>query len=547
LIALTLGLAEAWTTRFTMFPDGISYLDLGDAFWRGDWHNAINAYWSPVYPLLLGGILKLFKPSREWEFPLVHVVNFLTYVVALISFDFFLRTFIKAQFERNHSTPDEHHFPTWIWLVFGYCAFTISSLFLVTISFASPDMLVTAVIYLASALLLRIKAGQSTLRMFALLGALLGFGYLTKTVMFLMSVPFIAVAATTQKTWGERIRGAALSFAFFAAFAAPLVLALSLAKGRPTFGDTGKINYEINVGTTQFFIPKENSATHPIRKLDAIPEAFEYSSPVSGTYPLWYDPSYWHEGIRLQFDLWRQVRAVLLTMAQCFWISLNFKLGLCISVVVCVLYLLSENIRHSVAHALHWWVLWLPALVGIGLYSLVVIEPRHVAAQFCLLWVVAFSGVLEQSRISVKLISGALCGLALLTCAVVGVQIRAASDDRSLAEKGIATPECEVIARGLANQGLRSGDKIALISDWLFPSRQGAYIARLDRLHIVAEARPDKFWAASEATRSKLMSDFATAGATAVLTHGPPEAKEGWLRIEETDFYVAMLERSRSR
>jgi hypothetical protein len=30
--------------------DGISYLDIGDAYWRGDWHMAINAFWSPSIP-----------------------------------------------------------------------------------------------------------------------------------------------------------------------------------------------------------------------------------------------------------------------------------------------------------------------------------------------------------------------------------------------------------------------------------------------------------------------------------------------------------------
>lgn len=548
LIALALGLVEAWTTRFTMFPDGISYLDMGDAFWRGDWHNAINAYWSPIYPLLLGSLSRLFKPSPGWEFPLVHLVNFLTYVVALISFDFFLRTFLKTQLEREpDSVKAQHRFPTWIWLIFGYCAFTISSLFLITISFPSPDMLVAAVIFLASALLLKIKGGKSSWRMFALLGVVLGFGYLTKTVMFLMSVPFIAVAATTQKTWGERIRFATVSFAFFAILAAPLVIALSLAKGRLTFGDTGKINYEINVGTTQFFIPNEGSATHPVRKLNAIPEAFEYGSPVSGTYPLWYDPTYWHEGIRLRFNLSRQIRTVLLTMAQCFWISFNVNLGLSITVVICILYLLSENIRASIGRAVHWWVLWVPGLAGIGLYSLVVIEPRHVAGQFCLLWIVAFSGVLHGSRISIKLISRAVCAMALLTGTVVVYQLWGARNEQRLTEKGIATPECEKVATALVREGLKPGDNIALISEWLFPSRQGAYIARLDRLRIIAEARTETFWAADSDARTRLMSEFAAHGARAVLTYGPPRAEEKWQRIDETDFYIVMLEHSDSR
>ena len=93
-IVLGLGATEAWAARATMFPDGVSYLDIGDAYWRGDWHNAINAYWSPLYPWITGLFLRVFKPSPDWEFPLVHLINFFIYIVALTCFEFFLRTFL---------------------------------------------------------------------------------------------------------------------------------------------------------------------------------------------------------------------------------------------------------------------------------------------------------------------------------------------------------------------------------------------------------------------------------------------------------------------
>jgi len=42
-IAILLGAIQAWNTRFYMTPDGISYLDIGDAYLRGDWNTAFNA------------------------------------------------------------------------------------------------------------------------------------------------------------------------------------------------------------------------------------------------------------------------------------------------------------------------------------------------------------------------------------------------------------------------------------------------------------------------------------------------------------------------
>ena len=68
-VAVTLGLIQAWVTRFAMNPDGISYLDMGDGFWRGEWHMLLNGYWSPLYGFLLGLALKILKPTPYWEFP----------------------------------------------------------------------------------------------------------------------------------------------------------------------------------------------------------------------------------------------------------------------------------------------------------------------------------------------------------------------------------------------------------------------------------------------------------------------------------------------
>ena len=53
LAAIVLGGVQAWAGRFPVGEDGVSYLDIADSYLRGDWHNAINAYWSPMYSWLL--------------------------------------------------------------------------------------------------------------------------------------------------------------------------------------------------------------------------------------------------------------------------------------------------------------------------------------------------------------------------------------------------------------------------------------------------------------------------------------------------------------
>jgi hypothetical protein len=45
--SLVLGLVQVWMGRSSMNPDGISYLDVGDAFVHHNWAVAINGWWSP--------------------------------------------------------------------------------------------------------------------------------------------------------------------------------------------------------------------------------------------------------------------------------------------------------------------------------------------------------------------------------------------------------------------------------------------------------------------------------------------------------------------
>src|SRR5579864_1683233 len=90
--ALALGAIQAWSSRFDMAPDGIQYLDNSDAYFRGDWTNAANTQWSPMYVWLLGSPLKILKPTAYWEFPVVHLVNFVIYICAIATFQLFLFT-----------------------------------------------------------------------------------------------------------------------------------------------------------------------------------------------------------------------------------------------------------------------------------------------------------------------------------------------------------------------------------------------------------------------------------------------------------------------
>ncbi|MBA3442985.1 MAG: hypothetical protein H0T92_24330, partial [Pyrinomonadaceae bacterium] len=193
-IALMLGLLHAWASRHNMDGDGISYLDMGEAYWRGDWRMAVNGYWSPLYSWLLGAALFFLRPSSYWEFAAAHLVNLLVYVAALGSFAFFLREMIRYQQSRA-AGGGWTGLPGWAWVVVGYALFVWSSLELITLRYVTPDMCVAACVYLAAGLVVRIRRERELAgsRTFALLGLVLGLGYLAKAAMFPLSFVFLGV------------------------------------------------------------------------------------------------------------------------------------------------------------------------------------------------------------------------------------------------------------------------------------------------------------------------------------------------------------------
>jgi hypothetical protein len=247
LLAVGLGGLHTWAAaaQQSMSEDGISYLDMGDAYWRGDWGMAINTVWSPFYSWILGLTMKVLRPPMGWEFPVVHLVNFAIYLIALVSFEYFWHQLTHAKRRRGEAGGGDEWvgLPGWAWDSLGYVLFIWSSLSLIKIWAVTPDMLTAAFVYLAGGLLIRIGMGGARWGAFAAFGLVLGLAYLAKAAMFPLAFVFLGVGllAAGELRWAApRILVALFAFLFLAA---PFVAVLSLSKGRVTFGDAGKITY----------------------------------------------------------------------------------------------------------------------------------------------------------------------------------------------------------------------------------------------------------------------------------------------------------------
>ena len=553
LLAILLGFAHVWADHhYLMNADAMSYIDIAEAYLRRDWHTAVNTYWSPLYSWLIALGLAVAKPSPYWRFAIVHLVNFGMYLFALGCFCFLLREVLKRQRSRRDELlkQDFVALPDWALLALGYSLFIWSSLFLITIQLESPDMLVAGFVYLATGILWRIRRQRSSWLPFALLGIFLGLGFLAKSVMFLLTPVFLIAALLAVRNVRRALPRVAVAFALFSIVAAPFVIAMSRSKGTYTTGRSGRLNYlwAINrVRSTHWQGDEPGSGTpkHTTRKIFDNPPAFEFSEPVGGTYPVWYDPTYWYEGSTSHFDFGQQVRVFIGGVKSYYelFTSLGLQYGLVVGLVA--LYVMSRRRRLLFYDLVEQWSLIIPAFAGLGLYALVSVQGRYVASFMVLLWLALFMAVrLHHTPNALRFIRSIMIVvvtlIVLTTVASSTREIRMTLRHVVRGEDPAANEQWQV-AEGLRELGVTSNDNVALIGDSF-----RAFWAHLLGTRVVAEIRRDKvpdFWQSSPTVKSDVINAFARTGVKAVIAEQPAAGIDlsGWQKIRHTDYYVYLL------
>jgi hypothetical protein len=564
---------DLWGNRDLFDADGLSYLDLADAYTRGDWRAALVALWSPLYVWLLALVMLVFNPSAQWEFTAVHALNFFIYLVTLASFSVFLREFLRAG--REDRAPGR--LPDWAWLVFGYSLFTWSIIRLIPPHQPQPDLLVCALLYLIFAMLLRMRSGVLTWGGSISLGALLGLGYLAKGIMFPMAFVFLGVALWLAGWSGgmrKRILGAFLVFAFVSL---PYILVLSHANGRWLFSDAGRLNYAWDINQVKAWNhwqggdPKHGAPVHPTRKIHDDPPLYEFATPFTrATYPPWYDPSYWYEGVQLSVDLPRQISVIVqnsgylasflanapgsLTEKHDAYNSLAYRNETTVGVFLaafCVIVLAALGRASLIRGIAEYWVLLVPVGAALGAYLMLHVEGRFIAAYVVVLWMVLFRCATPvHSQDSKRIGIAVLASVALITTVSLATgTYRAVLHAAHYFAKGHAEAplfqsgySSWKVAKYLHTAGLRAGDPVGGVG-WMY----SAFWARVARVRIVAEVPSEgspRFWSLDTAKRAAVMELFRDVGAKAVVSRGVPGdlAPAGWKRVGDTRYYVYLLQ-----
>src|SRR6185437_3248578 len=258
-----------------------------------------------LYSWILGLVLNAIKPGLRREYPTVHAINLIILAFSFGCFEHLLLTLLERLRERHDSSLEKPFY------VFGFSVFLMSSLVLIGIRTVSPDMLAAGIFFLATAMLLQIGKGITTWKKFVNFGVVLGFGYLSRAVMFPLGFIFIAALGLTIGTSRAALRHVALALAAFLAVSVPFVAALSIHQERLTFGDAGTWNYAFYVNREPFWVYSANSKgaqntslslSPKLPALSETPPVYHFAGSV-GTFPPWFDPTQWSNKVQIHFSL----------------------------------------------------------------------------------------------------------------------------------------------------------------------------------------------------------------------------------------------------
>lgn len=548
---IAIAVARAWFTRYELEPDGMSYLDIARTVATGSPGAAVHAYWSPGYPLLISVFFWALRPNAYWELPLVHLINVLILIVTLACFQLFWRE--ALQWHRRVAEAHDSAVPEGAFWALGYAAFGTFNLNVIRLGMVTPDLLVSAFCCLAGWNALRLRRTPSISRSL-LLGLVLGLGYYVKAPFLPVGIVFLLCACLWRPVSRRTILLAGTAFITLLLACAPFIIALSRAKGRLTFGDSARLSQAFYINGVQFFRhwqggpPGSGTPIHPTRKLNEFPEIYEFTASDMGTYPPWFDPTYWNAGIMPHPNVKRQ--AVLFVHNLALVCQIILESGAQLVCVLIILALLCGYRRRWIEGFRRLWFIWMPGAMALAMFALVHVEPRFLGGWLILLFAGGISACSLLPDHGTRRAVWCIGAAALITtgAALILQTSREAigidhADGRSSQDVSIAV--------GLLNSGLRPGDGIALIGDGT-----GAYWAHLARLHIVAEipassaSRPSHpaldFWQSGPELRQKALKILEGTGAKAVIAGANPSIVDSvpslvpgpWKRVDGTNAFV---------
>jgi hypothetical protein len=364
--------------------------------------------------------------------------------------------------------------------------------------------------------------------------------------MFILGVVLVVTVPLFPKPSARALRRAVIAASSFAAVAMALIIPITRQTGTLTFGTSGKLSYEFNVNKVPYTnwqgnVTPSRGPLHPPRRVQQDPEIFEYTNHLIGTYPPWYDPTYWTAGVETEFNALNQVRALYRTSGFYANVFLGGP-GVLPTLLLLLLWFCPGNIRLRKGLGQYLPLITF-AVAGMAIYLPVNVESRYIAAFAALLWLIPLAAAqIDVSELRQHWLN---CMALLCTgCLVIPVGLHAVSDAWESRHGGSPHP---LVAAHLRNLGIQPEARVANIGRGTGErgSSFEAFWAYLAQVQIAAEI-PDgrDFLCADDPTAARVYSSLARLGVRAVVTMAMPSrwCAQGWSQVEGTEYYVKLLD-----
>jgi 4-amino-4-deoxy-L-arabinose transferase-like glycosyltransferase len=568
-------LAALVTFGYTLYDpyqidgDAVAYMDIGDLIRQHQWAGVINGYWNPLYPALLALGHTVFHATRYTELHAYYLVNFGIFLLEMLAVVAFTDALIQLRDQRETTAePSSASFllDRYTLRYLGIGLLVLSAQRELSMGKIRPDALLQATLLFALAALLRYLA-TNHLRYAALMGISLGLAYLTKSFAFLFTFLCILALVSFRIIWQRSFpaRAAAaglLVLICFSIVACPYIAALSQQKGRFDFGDSGSLNYAWFIsGTEKLHLqPGDLSQTgvaevhlkHPERQLLHSPAIFSYKQLPYGTYPDWFDPSFWNDQIKAHMN----PRLEIAVIPQCFlrllrYLSNNPEPWL----LLLLLFFLGARLLLGWRPSNN--AFWLaPALLGAAvlcIYGMVHIEDRYIAVGVLTI-LLSLSAALRLA-LSVQTRTAASAVVFLLALIAVGESARSIGELRrnlvnAHSTAGWNNSDIFRAAQALNELGVKPGDTVACIG--ARACLNDHYWARLAGVRILTEiyepATPLYPALATMPNRDQAIDVVRLEGAKVLVGYfdpglmtGATPVSAGWRELDKTPFYALPL------
>jgi hypothetical protein len=577
--------------RYAIDGDAVAYMDIADLIQAHRWAGVVNAYWHPLYPLLLLVGRVVLHAGRMTELGAYYKVNFALLLLQAVAVLAFCTAVCRLR-DRWAGANGERVRARYVLPVdgvrlLGIALLVIASQRELTLGKVRPDGLLQALLLFGFASMLMVcaeGAGLGTqqeseenargprlrvqLGFAALMGLSFGLGYLTKSFALLVALLSFLALAVFQWVWMRRpvvqaVLPSGVAFVVFLLLAGPWVAALSHQKHRLDFGDSGSLNYAWYVaGTEKFhlepwqrerFGSSDVHLVHPERQLMEHPGVYSYKALAYGTIPPWFDATFFNERIVTHIRPGQLLRRDVRNVALVFRYLLNHPEAW---LLLGLLLFVGARLRGSWRHA--FWVL--PVALGVAIwaiYGLVNVEERYVTAGYLTLLLPVFAALQVSApgdAVEPEWLPGAatvtVTFLALLS---LGESVRFAAENRR--EYSIAhlvpawrDPGMYGTAEGLHAMGVKPGDEIACVGT--IACVYDPYWMRLAGVRTTTEIFLDDDRLAEDLAampnRDAAYRTVQAEGARVLVGHFDPShftgpVASGWERLGSTDFFALPL------